>query len=111
MNAAQATAAAPIYSTLANDRELADLVELFVDELPRRVAFLRSLFAAGDRDELERMAHQLKGAAGSYGFEAITPAAARVEQTVACGEPFAEIAEALEELIALCEAARAGAPR
>lgn len=100
--------AAPIYSTLAADRALADLVELFVDELPDRVARLQRLYDADDRRELERAAHQLKGAAGSYGFDPLTPAAARLEHAVSEDRACEELAAALDELISLCQRVRAG---
>jgi HPt (histidine-containing phosphotransfer) domain-containing protein len=100
--------AAPIYSALANDRDLADLVELFVDDLPARVAQLRSLFDAANHSELERIAHQLKGAAGSYGFDPLALAAARLERALAEHRSSEEVAAALGELLALCEHVRAG---
>ncbi|MBX9788065.1 MAG: Hpt domain-containing protein [Pirellulales bacterium] len=103
--------AAPLYSTLAADRALDDLVELFVDELPDRVARLQRLYDADERRELERAAHQLKGAAGSYGFDPLTPAAARLENALATHDPSADVVSALAELIALCNRVRAGAPR
>ena len=98
--------AAPIYSTLATDRALADLVELFVDELPDRVSRLQQLFDANDRCELERAAHQLKGSAGSYGFDPLTPAAARLEHAASEDRACEEVATALQELVALCQRVR-----
>jgi HPt (histidine-containing phosphotransfer) domain-containing protein len=70
----------PIYSSLADDPDFACLVEMYVDEMPERMEQLRQLFQVGDWRELNRMAHQMKGSAGGYGFDPITPFAARLER-------------------------------
>ncbi len=98
----------PLYSTLGGNCELADLVEWFVHEMPDRVALLRSLYEAENWSELERIAHQLKGATGSYGFGALAPAATRLERTLAQHGPHEEVAAAFDELVAMCECVRAG---
>ena len=72
-------AAAPIYSTLGADLDLGELVEMFVEEIPNRAQALGEAVERRDWLETRRLAHQLKGAAGSYGFEAVTPLAARLE--------------------------------
>lgn len=100
----------PIYSTLAGDPDLREIVELFVEELPKRAAGIRQRFEAADWEGLCRLAHQLKGAAGSYGFLPITPAAARVENAVRQALSEQEICRAVEELLAMCESVRAGVP-
>ena len=99
-----------LYSRLATNDGLADLVELFVDELPARVAQLRACFDAENWDELQRYAHQINGAAGSYGFDPLTPAATRLERAVAAHDSCEQIAAALEELQTLCQRVRAGTP-
>ncbi len=98
------------YSVLGDDRDLADIVALFVEEMPLRVRHLQAHFGCANWDELSRLAHQLKGAAGSYGFDQITPFAAKLEKTVRNGEPQAAIREALEDLVDACGRVRAGAP-
>ena len=72
----------PLYSTLGGDPDLATLVELFVEELPNRVQTMRECLQIADLEGLQQAAHQLKGAAGSYGFHQITAEAAEVERTV-----------------------------
>ncbi len=99
-----------LYSSLADDPDLCAIVELFVEEMPARIAEFQRLLEAEDWDALRRAAHQLKGAAGSYGFSAITPAAGRVEQVIRECQPEQCILEAVQELIDLCRRARAGAP-
>lgn len=98
------------YSTLADDPDLAEIVEMFVLEMPERVANLIARHQAGELQELERAAHQIKGAAGSYGFNQLTPAAARLEDTLKQKRPTQEIRQALDELARMCNGIRAGLP-
>ena len=98
------------YSPLALDNDLADIVAMFVDELPDRVEALREALRSGDRELLGRAAHQLKGSAGSYGFPQITPFAARLEYGARANEPEATLLQMLNELAAVCSKAQAGKP-
>jgi HPt (histidine-containing phosphotransfer) domain-containing protein len=98
-----------LYSTLADDPDLAEIIELFVQEMPERIARLLDRYRKSDREGLRRVAHQLKGAAGSYGFAPISPAAARLEGAIVQSRPEEEISRAMDELIDLCRRARAGA--
>ncbi len=68
----------PAYSTLRRT-ELAELVDLFVSELPLRMSVIEQLIAAGDREGLCRAAHQLKSSAGGYGYGDLCLYAGRVE--------------------------------
>ncbi len=104
------TSATPLFSTLASDADLAELVEMFVQELPERWAAIDKCFGNGDMAGLSRVAHQLKGAAGSYGFQLITESAATLEQCVQDSWPEEEILRNVEELRSLCQRARAGTP-
>ena len=104
------TDAEHIYSRLGSDPDLADIVGLFVEELPMRVAALLDHLSKEDWESLQRGAHQIKGAAGSYGFDAISPAAGRVESAVRNGEPEEQIRAAVAELAGLCDRVRCGQP-
>lgn len=97
-----------LYSTLGDDPDLSELVEYFVAEVPQRKATLEASFASGDRELLQRTAHQIKGAAGSYGFDALTPAAAALEAAVRDGLPQADVERLLRELLALFDRLRPG---
>ena len=72
----------PVYSTLADDPEMAALVEMFVDDLPAKRLQLRSLREQGLLADARRVAHQLRGSAGSYGFAALTIQAGRLEDAL-----------------------------
>jgi histidine phosphotransfer protein HptB len=103
----QASAVAePVYSSLDSDPELGDLVGLFVEEMPGRVETLCDQFNKKDWDNLQRSAHQLKGAAGSYGFGTISPCAGRLEGVIRDGQPEQQIRNAVIELADLCSRAR-----
>jgi HPt (histidine-containing phosphotransfer) domain-containing protein len=67
------------YSTLGTDPDLHELVEEYVNEMPDRMAALGAAFKSGDLELLRRNAHQMKGAAGSYGFGQVTPYAAALD--------------------------------
>jgi len=99
-----------LYSDLATDPDLGELVGLFVDEMPERVGNIQRLLEARDWEELRRAAHQLKGAAGSYGFGPIGPRAAAVEDAVRSQVSEEEIRRMAEELCEICKRARAGVP-
>lgn len=99
-----------LYSTLATDADLAELVELFVAEMPQRIGQLRGDFQGQNWEHLGRTAHQLKGAAGSYGFHQLTPVAAELESAVRAKAPVAEVEQCLEQLTALCRCLRSGVP-
>ena len=96
------------YSTLATDPDLSEIVEMFVEEMPGRIRHLQQQFVTNDWDELARLAHQLKGAAGSYGFDQITPYAARLERSVRNGLPMNEVRSAHEDLCQACARVRTG---
>ena len=102
-----ANTAQPLHSTLGNDPDLREIVELFVEEMPDRVSRLLDRLNASDWEGLRRVAHQLKGAAGSYGFEPITLSAARAEDAIRASRPEEEIRKSIDELADLCQRALA----
>ena len=99
-----------VYSSLGTDPDLGELVELFVSEVPDRIAMLEKAWAARDLEALGCAAHQLKGAAGSYGFEGLTPSLHRLDSSVRGQQAEEEISAALTDVIETCLRVRAGAP-
>ncbi len=93
------------FSLDPNNPEDAELIEFFIDELPERVATLRSAVKTEDFDSVQRLAHQLKGAAPGYGFPQIGIAAEALETTVreATICSINSIRAELDALINLCE--------
>lgn len=98
----------PVYSSLADDPEMSMLIEIFVDALPDRAQQLLDCVHASAHDELRRAAHQLVGAAGSYGFHEITVESATLEAAIREGRSEQEIAAAVNAVADLCLRARAG---
>ena len=98
-----------VFSAYGSDPVLGEMVELYVAEMPDRIAALERAFSDGDCESLRRTAHQMKGAAGSYGFDLLTEAAAELESAVRENQPLQRIQQALEELIGLCRRIRAAA--
>jgi len=94
-----------IHSTLP-DEDLRDLVELFVSELPQRIAECRDAFGAHNWERLRAAAHRLKGSAGSYGYPSISQAAMELETGIREQAPQPTIQEHLHALAQLCDRAR-----
>ena len=92
----------PIYSLLADDPDLYEIVKMFVEEMPTRINQLMNEYVAKNWSELERTAHQLRGAAGSYGFGEVTPVAGKLEQSLKDNLSEEVIQQLLTELIELC---------
>ena len=95
-----------LYSSLAGDPDLGEIVDLFVDEMPERVEHLSQCLATGDWDQLRRYAHQMKGACGSYGFHQLTGPASRLEVAARDRHEEQAIREAVDELVGLCQRVR-----
>jgi histidine phosphotransfer protein HptB len=87
-----------IYSKLAVDPDLGELVEMFVQEMPDRLNALEAQACNRNWEELTRTAHQLKGAAGGYGFPLLTLYASRLENALRESRPEEEIVSSLDEL-------------
>jgi HPt (histidine-containing phosphotransfer) domain-containing protein len=64
---------------LVDDPEMRDLVEEFVDGLTERVVEFRQAYEQLDWDQLAKLAHQLKGAGGSYGYPDLSQLGASME--------------------------------
>jgi signal transduction histidine kinase/DNA-binding response OmpR family regulator len=75
----------PVESVPARDESFAQLVELFVRELGEDLQQLHELLAREDLSGLARLAHQLKGSCGSYGFPELSRRAAELERCVKDG--------------------------
>ena len=67
------TAVPPIPSEYSDDAEMVDIVEMFVEDMPRRLEALAAAWECVDVECLRRLAHQLKGAAAGYGSTVTVP--------------------------------------
>jgi signal transduction histidine kinase/CheY-like chemotaxis protein len=98
-----------VVSTLENDEDMKEILHQFVRDLPDRSSAILRASQASDVETLKRLAHQLKGAAGGYGFPGITEAASAVEQAIVEGAEPPSLQRHVEELASLCRRARAAA--
>jgi len=99
----------PIFSSFGSDPDMAELVELFVSELPDRVEAIRSAAHQGRLSDLRILAHNMKGAAGGYGFGVLSDAAAAVEGPLRTGAmDLNSVRSKVDELVNLCGRASAG---
>ncbi|GEN28382.1 hypothetical protein HVA01_20280 [Halovibrio variabilis] len=91
-----------LYSAYADDPDMDELVAGFVERLPQQLTDLRLAADEGDSAQLKRLAHQLKGAAGGYGFMPVSEQADAVEAAAGDGQT-SEIQAAVARLEHLCE--------
>ena len=75
-----ASSAAPIRSRFAGDEDYRELLEMFVEDIPERIAALQATLEAETWTEMRYLAHQLKGAGGGYGFDSLSQSAGVLEQ-------------------------------
>lgn len=96
-----------VSTLLLDDPEMSDLVEEFVAGLYHRMEAMRQAYQQLDWDRLAVLAHQLKGAGGSYGYAELSAFARKLELTFRdhCADRFADWMVHFEKLIA---AARSG---
>ena len=93
----------PVRSTFADDPEMHELIEFFVEEIPNRVRAMSTAWEKNDLESLKRLAHQLKGSSGGYGFEVISKAAAVLELQLKDDDRALDaLAEDYQQLIDLC---------
>lgn len=97
--------AAPLVSELADDPDMLELLELFLGELPDRMSALAEALDAQDTETVTRLAHQLKGAGGGYGYPKITDDAKRLECAARDGEPIGRLRAHFDALAETCHRA------
>jgi HPt (histidine-containing phosphotransfer) domain-containing protein len=90
-------------STLADHPDVAPVLPRFVKRLPGQVARLRELLAAGNRGELQRLVHQVRGMGSSFGFAGMTDLAAEVEEMLLAARPWEEVVGGVERLAGYME--------
>jgi len=92
---------------------LAEVLQLFLEDVPRRIAKLRAACAAGDAVEVYKAAHSLKGSAGNIGAKGLAAVCRQLDEKGRAGElagakplidaldaEFAKVEVAIRELLA-----------
>ena len=96
----------PLKSEFAGDEEMMELVEFFVSDLREKIEAINEAWQSEDGTRLRRLAHQLKGAGGGYGFPTITEAAGDLEHDLIDNQMrLSAVNEKVEALILLCRRA------
>jgi signal transduction histidine kinase/DNA-binding response OmpR family regulator len=93
-------------SEFASDPEMKDLVDEYVQRLPEEVSKLIALLQAQQIEPLRRVAHQLKGSGGGYGFGKITELAAVADKSIKESAPIDRLRTEIDSLISYIRAIR-----
>jgi CheY-like chemotaxis protein/HPt (histidine-containing phosphotransfer) domain-containing protein len=96
-----------IYSDFGNDPDMAEIVVEFAARLPEHLAEMYQAAESGLWDRLQRMAHQMKGAGGGYGYAALTEVARELETHAKERDREAVVLD-LAAMSALCRRVQAG---
>lgn len=62
-----------------DDEFLVEIIDIFLDDTPKRIAELGSCLAAGDLETFSRAAHSIKGSAANLGALSLRAAAEKLE--------------------------------
>jgi len=92
------------------DNDMLELVEMFVEELPEKVAAIERAIGEQDLVMLATLAHQLTGSAGGYGFPSITESAKAIEQSAKAKDDLEVLRDKFSTLADLCRRATASVP-
>ena len=84
------------------EEDLESVTAEFAALLPERALMIADAIATGDIARASRFLHQLRGSAGSYGFAAVSEAAARMEAGLSCSAGDEDVRVLVGELLAAC---------
>ncbi|UCH48501.1 MAG: response regulator [Betaproteobacteria bacterium] len=106
----------PIRSRLADDARLKPAVRKFATRLDERLPGLRRAYRAGNYNELSALAHWLRGAAGTVGYDAFAEPALRLEKAAdasdaaTCAKELQQIEEMALRIVVPSEDVMVAAP-
>jgi HPt (histidine-containing phosphotransfer) domain-containing protein len=72
--------------TVIVDKELEDLVPVFLRNRHKEVESLKAALAAADFEQLRQLGHRMKGVGNSYGFERVSVFGRQVEDGARSGD-------------------------
>ncbi len=79
------------------DSFLRDIIGIFLDDTPARIADLRQSLASGDKDSFTRAAHSIKGSSSNLGATQLREISAELEQR-GKAEPISGLVTRVDEL-------------
>ena len=65
---------------------LSEVLRMFVDEVPKRLAQLRDAWQRGDAPAVQRLAHSLKGSTGNIGAAALYGVCRHIDERARTGD-------------------------
>lgn len=68
------------------DKELEDLIPVFMKNRHKEVETLKAALAAADFEQLRQLGHRMKGVGNSYGFERVSVIGRQVEDGARSGD-------------------------
>jgi HPt (histidine-containing phosphotransfer) domain-containing protein len=72
--------------TVIVDKELEDLIPVFMRNRHKEVETLKAALAAADFEQLRQLGHRMKGVGNSYGFERVSVIGRQVEDGARSGD-------------------------
>lgn len=101
-------ALSPLFSTFIEEPAIAEILPMFLKNLPSYLRRIEDAIAVGDLDVAARTCHDLKGVAGGYGYPSISALASMLEVSMRGEDCGGEVKEHLETLRELCQRAAKG---
>jgi two-component system, sensor histidine kinase len=98
-----------IISDLADDSDLVVVAEMFVERLEEVLVKMKESFENNDMKTLKDLAHEIKGAGGSAGFNILTEKCAAMEPLI-LDNKVEDVKVALAEFFSICKKVRATQP-
>lgn len=92
-----------LVSEFADDPDMLELIQMFIDEIPQRVSAIEQALESNDMELLTRLAHQLKGAAGGYGFPAVSDASKILEKAAKEKQTVDALDKMVRDLAGICQ--------
>jgi CheY-like chemotaxis protein/HPt (histidine-containing phosphotransfer) domain-containing protein len=90
-----------IKSSLIGNPRMMKIIPEFIDALPGEVRKMTELLEQNDLAALQKIVHQLWGASGGYGFDAVTEPAGRADESIKAGQTLESITAEVNSLIAV----------
>jgi HPt (histidine-containing phosphotransfer) domain-containing protein len=87
---------------LANHLNLRNVINIFVERMPKQIAAMKAAHLKSDWEELADLAHWLKGSAGSVGFDSYTEPSKFLEEAAKAGDG-PNVSKYLNQIIALTQ--------
>jgi PAS domain S-box-containing protein len=88
-----------IKSSLATNPRMMHIIPKFVSALPEKVHNMIELLERNDLTAVGRIVHQLLGACGGYGFDAVTAPATRAEVAIKTNQTLESISAEIKSLV------------